>query len=261
MHPKLFLNNLSLSELSSVYTCPIPGKGYPFSNKGRIHSGFIYTLEGAETYHLSYGSFRATPGSVLFLPQGASYRVTLEGSRSLVIVIDFDFSSPAAPAFLVDTAKCAPCSDLFRELESKWTRKSSWYLPECKSTFYRLVALLSQQLSQDPTESVQEKLEWARSHLRENCTKPELSMEKLAQELGMSRRYLEVLFRRNYGTSPKNYLLDLKMERAKELLLCEKLLLKDVASMLGYSDPYHFGKVFKAKIGIPPGEYRRLHGL
>jgi two-component system response regulator YesN len=51
------------------------------------------------------------------------------------------------------------------------------------------------------------------------------------------------------------------MERAKELLLSERLMLKDIALMLGYADAYHFGKIFKTKTGYTPGEYRQIHGL
>ena len=60
----------------------------------------------------------------------------------------------------------------------------------------------------------------------------------------------------NNGTTPKEYVISLKMEQAKELLMSEKLLIRDIALMLGYSDIYHFGKIFTKKTGFTPSEYR-----
>ena len=86
-------------------------------------------------------------------------------------------------------------------------------------------------------------------------------MEELTEVTGTSLRYFETLFQNEYNITPKAYLLFLKIERAKELLLSEKLMIKDIAVMLGYGDIYHFSKLFKAKTGYTPSEYRRKHGM
>ena len=97
--------------------------------------------------------------------------------------------------------------------------------------------------------------------MRVNYLKKDFRIEELAEITGISFRYFETLFQKEYHVTPKAYILYLKTERAKELLLSEKLLIKDIAVMLGYSDIYHFGKIFKAKTGYTPSEYRSTHGM
>ena len=53
------------------------------------------------------------------------------------------------------------------------------------------------------------------------------------------------------------YLINLKIERAKELLTEDnQLMIKDIAEIVGYPDPYYFSKVFKKKVGCWPSEYK-----
>ena len=58
------------------------------------------------------------------------------------------------------------------------------------------------------------------------------------------------------GESPQETHLKMKMERACEILLMRDSI-KDIAAKLGFSDVHHFSKVFKARIGQPPAQFRR----
>ena len=92
--------------------------------------------------------------------------------------------------------------------------------------------------------------------MHQNYLKTDFRLESAAKVAGISYRYFETLFRQKYGSTPKEYVISLKIERAKELLLSEKILIKDIAVMLGYSDIYHFGRLFTARTGQTPSEYR-----
>ena len=261
MRNKFFLNQMQIKELSAVYTCPISADKYPIINKERRVGGFVYTLRGTEIYQFKDRLIRAIPGSVLFIPKGEGYTVTLEGEQSVVIVVDFHYGGGYNPPFAVDLSQDSSVKSLFKDMELKWEMKSSYCIPDCKSCLFKIIALMSRQISLSTQGEVNAKAERARRALREGFTRADFSVDKLAKEMGMSRRYLEIIFSRCYGTTPKAYLLSLKMERAKELLLSERLMLKDIAMMLGYADAYHFGKIFKTKTGYTPGEYRQIHGL
>ena len=60
--------------------------------------------------------------------------------------------------------------------------------------------------------------------------------------------------------SPKEYVLELKMRRARELLSQEKYSVSEIGVILGYSDVYHFSKSFKHATGVPPTEWRARLG-
>jgi AraC family transcriptional regulator len=85
----------------------------------------------------------------------------------------------------------------------------------------------------------------------------ELSLESLAQESGYSRVHFVRMFRAATGRSPHNYLLNLRIERARELLSNPALSLTDIALDCGFSSHSHMTRVFRQFLGVTPSEYRR----
>ena len=83
-----------------------------------------------------------------------------------------------------------------------------------------------------------------------------VSIARMAQELGYHRTYLTKLFHQEIGVSPVRYLQQLRMDRAK-LLLLEPLSVEEVARSVGYADPLYFSKSFKKWFGMTPSEYRK----
>ncbi|MBQ8415993.1 MAG: AraC family transcriptional regulator [Clostridia bacterium] len=84
----------------------------------------------------------------------------------------------------------------------------------------------------------------------------ELTVEELADHVGISRKYLFAIFKRGLGVSPKEYLTAYRMERAKELLSDPTISVGSVAYSVGYRDPLNFSKIFKQRTGVSPKEYR-----
>jgi len=85
----------------------------------------------------------------------------------------------------------------------------------------------------------------------------QLSLQSLAQESGYSRVHFVRMFRAATGRSPHNYLLNLRIERARELLSNPGLSLTDIALACGFSSHSHFTRVFRQFLGVTPSEYRR----
>ena len=78
------------------------------------------------------------------------------------------------------------------------------------------------------------------------------TLNDVARASGIDASSICRLFRRYLGTSPYQYLLRQKMNRAASILLTEDCLVKQVAERVGFPDPYHFSRCFKAIHGIPP---------
>ncbi|MDD4869063.1 MAG: AraC family transcriptional regulator [Kiritimatiellae bacterium] len=81
------------------------------------------------------------------------------------------------------------------------------------------------------------------------------SLAQIAQTCHVDQAYICRLFRRFDHQSPYRYLLRLKMNRAAELLMSSRLLIKELAEKLGFSDPYHFSRVFKSVHNISPVQF------
>jgi len=86
-----------------------------------------------------------------------------------------------------------------------------------------------------------------------------LSVEKLAEDMNINRRYLSRIFKEDYGMSLKEYITDVKLRHA-EALLQAGYSVTQTASMTGYADPVHFSKIFKKHRNITPAELRLQKG-
>jgi two-component system response regulator YesN len=83
-----------------------------------------------------------------------------------------------------------------------------------------------------------------------------LSVQTIAASLSISTSYLSKLIKRHLDRSVVDYLVDYRMERAKELLATSDLLTYEIAKATGYPDAQYFSTVFKRQIGATPTEFR-----
>jgi AraC family transcriptional regulator len=92
---------------------------------------------------------------------------------------------------------------------------------------------------------------------RMRCFSCDLSLQALANESGYSRVHFVRMFRAATGHSPHNYLLNLRLERARELLKNRSLSLIDIALDCGFSSHSHMSRLFHKSVGVTPSTYRR----
>lgn len=255
MEPLDFLNNLCISELCSVLLCPMAKECYPIENKNRISHGFIYTISGTESYHFKDKTIKAAPGSILYIPEGETYTITFEGDTSNVFVLNFNLSKEFPRPFLVKLIEEKQIENIFSNIERKWKTKKPGYYPDCLSLLYSIISLIMKQEMKYLTSKSFQTIAAATEYLKNNFTDNSLRIEQLAEMSGISVKHFGTLFFKKFGMTPKEYILMLKIERAKDLLQNNKLLISDIAVMSGYSDIYHFSKIFKSKTGYTPSEY------
>lgn len=84
-----------------------------------------------------------------------------------------------------------------------------------------------------------------------------ISISKLADDYGFSRTHFSSIFKKETGYSPKQFLLNLRIEKARCLLLDTELDISCIARSVGYDDPLLFSKQFKKKMGVSPRALRR----
>ena len=84
-----------------------------------------------------------------------------------------------------------------------------------------------------------------------------LDMEKLARELPMGYSAFRKAFKRITGESPNQYHLNLRLERAKNLLATTVLNISEIADQTGFESVFYFSKLFKKKNGISPNAFRK----
>jgi len=97
----------------------------------------------------------------------------------------------------------------------------------------------------------------SRGIIQKNCLSIR-SLDKIADECNIDNAYLCRLFKRFDNRSPYQYLMQMKMNLAAQRLQSPDSSVKEVAQEFGFSDPFHFSRVFKRIFGISPGTFQRL---
>ncbi len=92
--------------------------------------------------------------------------------------------------------------------------------------------------------------------MEENIEKP-MSLEKIAKTTGLSRRQIERLFKRDLHCVPKRYYLEMRLRRARELLLQTAMPIMDITAACGFQSPPHFSKCYRNQFGHPPSAERK----
>lgn len=98
--------------------------------------------------------------------------------------------------------------------------------------------------------------EYALQYVQLNYDK-NMRIQDIADYIGITRSYLFHLFSKKLKLSPQKYLLNYRINKAKELLSSTDILVKDIAHDVGYEDSLAFSKVFHNATGVSPSAYRK----
>ena len=98
------------------------------------------------------------------------------------------------------------------------------------------------------------------AHLMEQNIEKPLSLEAIAKSSGLSRRQIERLFKRDLNCVPKRYYLEMRLKRARELLLQTAMPIMDITAACGFQSPPHFSKCYRNLFGYPPSAERKVRG-
>lgn len=120
------------------------------------------------------------------------------------------------------------------------------------------ISLFEQRVSEkaEPEKQEERTITSITRYLQEHLAE-DLSLTVLADEFYLNPQYISQLFKNEIGVNFLSYLTNIRMEKAKKLLLSTSLSITDVADQSGYGDYRVFTKVFKKSEGITPSQYRR----
>ncbi|MNI07528.1 HTH-type transcriptional regulator YesS [compost metagenome] len=86
-----------------------------------------------------------------------------------------------------------------------------------------------------------------------------IKLADLAKVIGFTEAYLSVLFKKETGETLMDFIIRLRMKKARELLRDPMMKIYEVSEAIGYTDPNYFGKLFKKVEGIYPQEYKKRY--
>ncbi|MBE6592478.1 MAG: helix-turn-helix domain-containing protein [Ruminococcaceae bacterium] len=142
---------------------------------------------------------------------------------------------------------------ILKDMPSERSADMANNLKFCARLYEFLSLLLSSNKIEKSTENAY--LTTARRYIKAHYSE-DITVEQVASHIGISRKYLFAIFKKSLGISPKEYIIECRLKRAKEFLSDRELSVANIAYSVGYKDPLNFSKMFKLKTGSSPSEYR-----
>ncbi len=99
-------------------------------------------------------------------------------------------------------------------------------------------------------------IEIAKDQIRKTYMSDEISLNTIAAEVGMSPSYFSSIFSKEMGKTFVEYLTEIRMDRAKELLMCSSMKTSEIGYEVGYKAPHYFSYIFKKTQNCTPKEFR-----
>ena len=239
--------------------CFVPsGRGTPVHANRSSHGLAFYT--GGESCFIFDGKkFHVGKNEMIYLPKHSNYVVRTGESISDAgcYVINFDLASSVSFApFVTKTKNAAHFLSLFRQAEIAWRTRRFGYQMECKGNLYHILFSLQKEFELGyASKHVSDVLLPALTHIHENYTDKLLNIAELASLCRMSETYFRRLFKKNYGVSPIQYIHNLKISRARELIASGMYSISQVSYLSGFHDEAYFSREFKKATSFSPSEY------
>lgn len=249
-----------------TYPCP---EGYPEKyiqkgEQGRILNEyqFIFISEGMGRLRSFEGEFILRPGCLVCLVPGekcrygpdpespwAEYRIGFSGS------IPDEWAAKGWLDKIITVHQIVNPNDMivpFKEAVTFSRNQSCALRPLAASCVMRIFGyLLENRKIRDESTGI---IQRARHVFEKNIFHP-IDMDELTMILNSNYQQLRDRFREETGLSPYQYFLQMKINKAKELLQEGSLSIKEIAYKLAFESPYYFSRLFKRKTGVSPSQW------
>ena len=219
-----------------------------FNVKARPYAALSLRVAGTGEFKIGEKSFRTTPGDILFIPADAPYEVEYSVSESIVANLE---SCNYTEAEVFSPKSRSEISLLFFNMLDEWREIHS--ANRGKSAVYDILESIKRD-----SEAVAENSGFSAclDYIKENFSDPELSIADICKIGFISPSSLQRAFLEHFGTTPKQYLIKLRMNKALRLLAENRLSIKEIAAACGFSDEKYFSTAFKERYGYPPTQLR-----
>ncbi len=204
-----------------------------------------------------------TRGNVIYIPEGLRYSVKFFGDSEHLDARLINFSLygelPHADRIkkLIESANSI-YTDCFNTIITLYTQSKNYRYGVMES-FYRLLGQINAEMETKVDisplrKSIFPAISYIESHINSSLRIPHLANLCLLNETAFRKR-----FKLCTNKKPAEYISDLKLEKAKELLKSRDIPISAIVSELNFYDSAYFHKLFRKKTGISPSEFRRAY--
>ena len=183
------------------------------------------------------------------------YWVHFNGTQCDSIIKDLDLGGKHILRLNIDTLDI---EQMLYRMCHEFTHKKPYYEQVCSGLLVATLSLISRSLSVAEEPASIKRSELIEQIISEFHTSPQypLVISKFARKYSVSTNHLIREFKKSTGKSPSQYLIDIRIKKAEELLLFSNYTSSQIAEFLGYYNYSYFSRLFKKRVGVSPNEYR-----
>jgi AraC-like DNA-binding protein len=226
------------------------GKGWYETGKKRFEVGVNeFIIIPATKDHLRYGADENDPWTIYWIHFSGRDMDTFNRSFGIGM---FDGPQP----IIFNEKGLQIWNMMYQNLEMGYSKENLTHTNMC---LYNLIATFLypdrqvNEKKQDAKDLINDTIIYMQSELHR-----QLTVEEMALKHGLSSSYFSNLFRKATGMPPLDYFIHLKLQKACLLLYSSDIKIKNVATEIGYDDPYYFSRLFKKYMKVSPDQYRAL---
>lgn len=231
------------------------------------HIELHYIVEGSSILYCNQKKILAKKGSLVVINSNELHRGVLEEKKMEAIVIIFElssFSKEVAYSGFVFQNLIENDSFIQNKMEEIYTEnndKNVGYKLAVRGMLYEMITYLmrnhvSQKLSESENTKRNKKLirlNTVIEYIQQNYNEP-ISNKTLASMIHISEDRFNHLFKESMGISPLNYINEMRLEKARNLLQTGEYTISEAAMEVGFSDINHFGRLFRKKYECTPSK-------
>ena len=254
---------LIINLLNDCFTYFEPFAYDTYNCEGRDDYFLIYVTDGIFNTRINDTVFSLKKGSVVLFPPKFKYHYWGEPPSKYLCA---HFTGSHVEKILTDLGfSLEPCmfeNEFSPKIKDLFDKMIEQYMTNAPFLQYSLACLLEEILLTIALGRIKNNgyhtLKKSIKYIHANYTE-KIQIPYLAKLEGLSNSRYITLFSQEMGKSPSEYILELRLGRACDLLLTTDMEICLIGALSGYKDQYFFSKIFKKHIGISPREYRKRH--
>jgi AraC-like DNA-binding protein len=223
----------------------------------RGYDSLSIRLQGRGFFETDNGSITVSPGDILYIPRNAKYSQRTEGETILAIhFVNYSFEKNSKIETLTVSDR-EYMESILCEMYDIWKEQARGYRYRCVSLLYSLLYYLNSQAENIRTDIYRnKKLSAAIEYIHANYRTEQINVSALATMCAVSETYFRRLFNEIYKISPSQYVINLKLEFASQLLRSRLYTVSEASEKSGFADCKYFCRIFKKHYGISPAKFR-----
>lgn len=145
--------------------------------------------------------------------------------------------------------------DVEGRVDSYFNEDGNFMLEDYVAAKRREISLFLRKLKKQASRKTSNIIEDIEAYLQANFDR-DVKLQEISEHFYISREYISRKFKQEFNVNISDYIVNIRMKKAKSLLKNSQLKIYEIANMIGYQDDKYFRKVFKKVVGITPNEYR-----